>query len=471
MSAEGDEDRDEWELLISVVQNVINNLIVLMELEEVEAIGGKRKADESFRNNPRNQRREFRHGDALYCIRRDYLGLPGDPATPLFVDADFQMMFRISRGRFQRLFEDVGNSGDPFYLNTTDALGKPGASMEARLLLPLKCLAYGVPPHAFTDYFQMSKTLSKKCCNHFDKTVKKLYEKEYLRLPTKKDVENVLKLHKTVHGVDGMFGSIDCMHTYWKNCPVAWQGSFKGKEKKPSIVLEALSDYHMWFWHAAYGYAGTLNDTTILHMSPLLDSFIDGSFAEIESTSVPFAIGEEEFNKCFVLADGIYPPFARFVKGIEMPISMKEKMYTSWQEAARKDIERSFGVFQAKWQVFDRPIHTMKLGRISTKMSCCLILHNMCVSDRVMGDPRAVYDPSEAIEDLETVAMVKQPDDLLSIQDKFKERERAGTGFRGSDEAVQSLILKREAWKQLVDEDEHIRLHRALMDLKFKRNT
>jgi len=48
MSAEGDEDRDEWELLISVVQNVINNLIVLMELEEVEAIGEKRKADESF---------------------------------------------------------------------------------------------------------------------------------------------------------------------------------------------------------------------------------------------------------------------------------------------------------------------------------------------------------------------------------------------------------------------------------------
>ena len=31
-----------------------------------------------------------------------------------------------------------------------------GPSTEARLLLPLKVLSYGVPPHAFIDYFQMS---------------------------------------------------------------------------------------------------------------------------------------------------------------------------------------------------------------------------------------------------------------------------------------------------------------------------
>jgi hypothetical protein len=471
MSTQADEDRDEWELQIAVVQTVISNLVVLLEEEEEEANNRKRKKDENFRNNPRNQRRHFRHGDALHCIKRDYLGLPGDPTTPLFIDADFKMMFRITRGRFQRLMEDIGNSGDPFYLKTTDALGKPGTSMEARLLLPLKSLAYGVPPHTFTDYFQMSKTLAKKCCNHFDKTIKKLYEKEYLRLPTKADVENVLKLHKAVHGVEGMFGSIDCMHTYWKNCPVGWQGSFKGKEKKPSIVLEAVSDHHMWFWHAAYGYAGTMNDTTILHMSPLLDSFIDGSFAEMESTSVPFKIGEEEFNKCYVLADGIYPAFSRFVKGIQVPISQKEKVYTSWQEAVRKDIERAFGVFQAKWQVFARPIHTLQLGRIATKMGCCMILHNMCVADRVMGDPRAWYNPAEAIGDIETVAMVRQPKDLATVQGKINEDERARVGFRRGDAAVQALILKREAWKDLIDEEEHIRLHKALMDLKFKRNT
>jgi hypothetical protein len=75
------------------------------------------------------------------------------------------------------------------------------------------------------------------------------------------------------------------MHTYWKNCPVAWQGSYQGKEGKPTIVLEAISDYHLWFWHASYGYAGTLNDRTILNLSPLLQSLIDGTFKSLEEAA------------------------------------------------------------------------------------------------------------------------------------------------------------------------------------------
>jgi hypothetical protein len=39
--------------------------------------------------------------------------------------------------------------------------------------------------------------------------------------------------------VEGFVGSLDCTHTYWKNCPKAWQSSYVGKEKQPSIVLEA----------------------------------------------------------------------------------------------------------------------------------------------------------------------------------------------------------------------------------------
>jgi hypothetical protein len=32
-------------------------------------------------------------------------------------------------------------------------------SFEAQLLLPIKTLAYSVPPHTFMDYFQMSKVM------------------------------------------------------------------------------------------------------------------------------------------------------------------------------------------------------------------------------------------------------------------------------------------------------------------------
>ena len=59
-----------------------------------------------------------------------------------------------------------------------------------------------------------------------------------------------------------MISSLDCTHTCWKNCPKAWQASFKsGKESGgQTVVLEAMFDCHLWFWHASFGYAGSLND-------------------------------------------------------------------------------------------------------------------------------------------------------------------------------------------------------------------
>jgi hypothetical protein len=58
----------------------------------------------------------------------------------------------------------------------------------------------------------------------------------------------------------------------------AWQGSDKGKEKKPYFVLTALSDYHLWFWYDAYGYADMMNDILIFDISPLFKKLLDGTF-------------------------------------------------------------------------------------------------------------------------------------------------------------------------------------------------
>lgn len=459
-----EEDDDEWDTLTVIAQTVINNNMDALALMDENEEENKKKRKFLFRNEPRQPKKNWRHAQAHHCINRDYIG-----PCPLFPDRDFEMMFRVNRSRFQRLMEDVMNkSNESFYLKNTDAVGNKGASLEARLLLPLKCLAYGVPPHAFTDYFQMSKTLAKLACKTFDTTIRKIYQGEYLRLPTKDDIANIVKLHKAVHGVDGMFGSLDCMHTYWKNCPVAWQGSYQGKEKKPSIVLEAISDYHLWFWHAAYGYAGTLNDKTILNLSPFLESLIDGSFAEAEILTVPYKIEEYVFHRLFITVDGIYPPYCRFVKGMKEPLSLPEKIFTAWQESVRKDIERAFGVLQAKFQVLARPLYPIHLDRIANKVATCLILHNMCVSDRVMGDVRATYNPAASIDDIDL--MVESPEELATVQASFSETHLATTGVARADEAVQELVIKREEWLTLQDEEEHIRLHEALMKLKYRQS-
>jgi hypothetical protein len=106
--------------------------------------------------------------------------------------------------------------------------------------------SYGTADHAFSDYFQMSAALASKCCEEFASMMRRVYNEEYLRVPDENDIKSITQLHHEVHGVWGMFGSLDCMHTRWKNCPKAWQQSYKsGKESSgATVVLEALGDHH-----------------------------------------------------------------------------------------------------------------------------------------------------------------------------------------------------------------------------------
>jgi Plant transposon protein len=73
--------------------------------------------------------------------------------------------------------------------------------------------------------------------------------------------------------------------------------------------LEALCDYHMFFWHASYSYAGCLNNINILNLSPFLEHLVDGLMdgAAHAAGAAPFVIGDEQFDLLFVLDDGIYP--------------------------------------------------------------------------------------------------------------------------------------------------------------------
>jgi Plant transposon protein len=425
----------------------------------------KKKTD--HRALSRTKRTKFKHEEAQYCVFRDYLG-----PHPLFDDKQFKNQFRISKQRFQCLMEDISNNSSPefpFFTPDLDSKGVKMVSLEAKLLLPLKTLSYGVPPGAFRDYFQMSESMARTCCFELDSAINRIYSNEYLRKPTARDLKSIVGLHKKVHKVNGKFGSIDCCHTWWKNCPKGWAGSFQGKDKRPSIILEAISDYNLWFWQVSYGYCGSLNDLNVLNLSPFMQDIVTGTFCKVEKEAgvVPYSIAGQQFNQLYVLADGIYPEYSRFVKGFKQPILASESNFTKWQEGARKEIERAFGVLQGKFQFTARPIPLFKMNEICQRMGTCIILHNMCVSDRIMGDCRQQYDASNdvafAAEDTDA------PDDLADNQNQIIEQETTDSGGIGVAQAprmVADLLSNSDRFGDLSNRHEHARLMTALIQTK-----
>ncbi|KAH9444184.1 hypothetical protein Pst134EB_033141 [Puccinia striiformis f. sp. tritici] len=178
-----------------------------------------------------------------------------------------------------------------------------------------------------------------------------------------------------------MLGSLDCMHWAWKNCPKALHGQYTGKEEEPTIVLEAVASYDLWIWHAFFGLPGVMNDINILDQSPIFQKLQDGVCPNIE-----FKVNGHEYSLGYYLTDGIYPPWATLIQTISAPVGKKNKFFAKRQEACRKDIERAFGVLQARFAIIKNPGRFWSLTDLWTIMMAAVLLHNMIIEDERDSD-------------------------------------------------------------------------------------
>ncbi|KAK1661815.1 hypothetical protein QYE76_049974 [Lolium multiflorum] len=96
---------------------------------------------------------------------------------------------------------------------------------------------------------------------------------------------------------------------------------------------------------------------------------------------VSYEINGNAYDKPYYLADGIYPDWATLVKTVRNPNFEKTRRFAKMQEACRKDVERGFGVLQARWAIVRHPARTWSLKTMHEVMTCCMIMHNMIVEN------------------------------------------------------------------------------------------
>ena len=318
-----------------------------------------------------NIKREF--GEALRRLNADYFS-----ATPKYGPRHFEGRFRLPVSIFNRIEDAITGSG--IFVQREDGLSREGIHPRLRITAALRMLAYGVPADSLDEYLQMSKDSVLLSTKKFCEAVIDKFGEEYLRAPTEEDLQRIMRINAG-RGFPGCIGSIDCQHWEWGKCPISWAGQFKGKGKKPTIVLEAIADGELWIWHCFFGVPGSLNDLNVLDHSNTIEEIIEGKYPP----KVKFVVNGTVYTLPYYLADGIYPSWALFMKTIAEGSTPQEKLFASAQEAVRKDIERAFGVLVARFHILSRPSRLHYRSDIANVMRACVILHNMVVEHRRDG--------------------------------------------------------------------------------------
>tara|TARA_R110002050_G_scaffold76581_1_gene163667 strand:+ start:292 stop:1143 length:852 start_codon:yes stop_codon:yes gene_type:complete len=207
------------------------------------------------------------------------------------------------------------------------------------------------------------------------------------------------------------------MHIPWKNCPTAWAGQYtSGKEDGPSVVLEAVADERTWIWHSFFGKLcrsmisthtvlllykimcniitywslsinslhvivgspGSNNDININDRSPLWVHVAEGSFP-----SVAYQMVQGTESQLYFAADNIYPQFPIFMQSCGDSSNPVIHFFSKRLEAVRKDVERAFGILQARFAFLKKPVLLWSLERMETTVLCCIILHNMIIEEEM----------------------------------------------------------------------------------------
>jgi len=139
----------------------------------------------------------------------------------------------------------------------------------------------------------------------------------------------------------------------------------------------------------------------------------------------------------YYLANGIYPDWATLIKGIHCPMSEKHRLFTLKQVEYRKDVERAFGVLQAKFVVVKGPARMWYPTNLKYIMDCCVILHNMAVEDE-RGMNQLDKDDYQSTEPVPQM-LPKHSPTIEQLSDNHKQIESRSTHYQLQEDLIEHV--------------------------------
>uniref|UniRef100_A0A0D3BVT6 DDE Tnp4 domain-containing protein n=1 Tax=Brassica oleracea var. oleracea TaxID=109376 RepID=A0A0D3BVT6_BRAOL len=319
--------------------------------------------------------------------------------NPTYEAHFFRRRFRMNKELFMRIVYGLSQNV-PFFQQKRDATGRLGLSPLQKCTAAICMIAYGSAADAVDEYLRLGESTTLSCLHHFTDRIILLFGDEYLRRPTAEDLQRLLDIGET-RGFPGMVGSIDC----------------------------------------------TLNDINVLDRSPVFDDIIEGRAPRLE-----YVVNRHKYKFAYYLTDGIYPKWSTFIQSITLPQGPKANLLAKVQEAARKDVERAFGVMQARFAIVKNQALTWDKEKIAKIMRACIILQNMIVENERKGYARIDISEFEEGNVTRSSQVETETDRPTNLNNIFVNQNQKDLRDRRIHEQLKKDLIE-HIWNKFGDED------------------
>ena len=114
------------------------------------------------------------------------------------------------------------------------------------------------------------------------------------------------------------------------------------------------------------------------------------------------------------------------MKTIPRPLEAKRKLFAKAQEAYRKDVERAFGVLQARFAIVCGPARFFYHETLQDIMKAYIILHNMIIEDE-RDEAEAMDLDYEQIDEISCTPMSRETTnefmEFIQVHQCIRDRE------------------------------------------------
>ena len=302
----------------------------------------------------------------------------------------FEKRVRLSWSMFHELLEGIEQ------WDTTDTTLVWSVPTKLKLAAALRHLATGAHWDALSDSFKVSERVLrdwfwKKFAPWFMET----QYSRHVRMPhSRNEIASVEKLFSE-RGFPGCVGCIDGFHIPFAGFRSGNRPLYVGKEKYPTVVLQATCDMLYRVLYVLPVYPGATNDKSVIiedeyscaiedepafteYPFTLLANREPGSFADIQAEVV-----RSNYTGAYLLCDGGYPPWRHLVCAPRYCVPGSPSAYLRAQvEQVRKVIECVYGHLTKRFIVLDNVVKRQSLQDVRTLFCICAALHNWLLEEK-----------------------------------------------------------------------------------------